>query len=159
MRRLVLGLTLAFAILVLMVSPVLAAGAPQAARMLSAADLEFLAALAAPAPTLAAQRPIVGKALCTATANCGTGGTISCSSNVSATSCSATDQNCAVHQRGSVTCNGSTTQCPNACPCSLDCTADRAGCVDSCSPCIAIFTCSLATCTESCRCKILGCPQ
>jgi hypothetical protein len=154
MRRWVLGFVLTFAALALMTFPA------QAAPVLSAADQEFLASLAAPAPTLAAQRPSDAKALCTATAHCGTGGTVSCSSNVSTTSCSATDQNCAVHQRGSVTCNGATTLCPNACPCSLDCTADRANCEDSCA-CGAIFICSVATCTESCRCKTppTGCPQ
>jgi hypothetical protein len=39
----------------------------------------------------------------------------------------------------------------------LDCTADRAGCVSGCSPCPALFTCSMTTCTETCHCKLSAC--
>jgi hypothetical protein len=158
MKKMVLGLYLALATLGFLMSPATAAASPpQAAPALSAADQAFLATLAtAPAPVPAAKRPILGKALCTATANCGPGGTISCSGNNSTTSCSATDQNCP-HQRGSVTCDGTVTQCPNACICELDCTADRADCVGGCNPCPAVFSCNITTCTETCHCKLSAC--
>ena len=65
----------------------------------------------------AAKRPRIGleKTLCTATANCGSGTTVSCHSNVNAANCSATDRNCSVGERGHVTCDGVTTSCPTAC--------------------------------------------
>jgi len=63
----------------------------------------------------AAKRPAVltGKSLCNATANCQYT-TVSCSSNISASSCSATDAACP-DQAGSVTCDGVTTSCPECC--------------------------------------------
>jgi hypothetical protein len=44
-------------------------------------------------------------------ASCGPNSTVSCSGS----SCSATDRNCDAGIRGSVTCNGATTQCPYVC--------------------------------------------
>src|SRR5215213_10905728 len=80
---------------------------------------------------LAAQRPTIaldGKALCTATANCDSGTTVSCQGNNSTTSCSAVDRNCTNNQRGSVTCDGVTTTCPTACPtCNTCCRCDQTG--------------------------------
>ncbi len=108
MKKMVLGFSLALAALGFLASPALAAP-------LSAADQAFIASLAQPAPVPAAQRPALGeKALCTATANCWNGTTVSCSGNNSTTSCSATDSNCGGGQRGSVTCDGVTVFCPPA---------------------------------------------
>ena len=156
MKKIVLGI--GFVALVFLVFPAVAARPPQGGSAPSAADQAFLASLAAPAPGMAAKRPatgVEGKALCTASANCGSGGTISCSGN---STCSNVDQNCSVGQRGSVTCDSVTTQCPNACPCDLNCSADRQDCISDCDPCPAIFSCNMSTCTESCRCKFSGCP-
>lgn len=50
--------------------------------------------------------------ICTATAWCNDGSTVSCSGN---STCSATDANCP-STRGSVTCDGSTTYCAASCP-------------------------------------------
>jgi hypothetical protein len=150
MKKILLGLSLSLAALGFLVSPAMAAP-------LSATDQAFIASLAAPAPVPAAKRPALGeKALCNATANCWDGSTVSCSGNNSTTSCSATDSNCSVGQRGSVTCDGVTTLCP-ACPCDLDCAAERADCIGTCDPCPALFSCSLSTCTVSCHCKFSGC--
>jgi hypothetical protein len=155
MKKMVLGFSLALAALGFLVSPTMAA--PE----MSAADKAFISSLAAPgapAPVSAAKHPGLGeKALCNASANCWNGTTVSCSGNNSTTSCSATDSNCSAHQRGSVTCDGVTTSCP-ACPCDLNCTEARAECADLCSPCPAITTCSLSTCTSTCRCKFSSCP-
>src|SRR4051812_21972774 len=132
MKGMVLGLALILAACVLMTVPALADPGPSpaatAAPALSAADQEFLASLAAPAPTLAAKRPIGTKSLCTATANCGGGTTVTCSSNASSTSCSAVDRNCP-GTRGSVTCDGVKTKCPTPCP-PPDCDALAAQCAD-----------------------------
>lgn len=147
MKKVVLGLFLALATLGLSMSPALAET--------SVADQVFLDSLAIPVePISAARQPAFGtKALCTATASCGGGATVSCQGNNSTTSCSATDRNCSAGQRGRVTCDGVTTLCPTPCPCDLNCTAARLDCADICSPCPAIFSCSLSTCTFSCRCK------
>ena len=151
MKKMVLGLFLALATLGLFLSPALAET--------NASDQAFLDSLAVPGePAPAAKQPAFGaKALCTATANCGADGSISCSGNNSTTSCTATDRNCSVGQRGRVTCDGVTILCPTPCPCDLNCTALRIECADTCSPCPAIFSCSLSTCTTSCRCKFTGC--
>src|SRR6478752_5860402 len=126
MKKMVLGLSLSLAALAFLMAPAMAASSPpQVARVLSVTDQAFLASLATPAATPAAKRPQIGpKSLCTASANCWDGSTVSCSGNNSTTSCSATDSNCSVHQRGSVTCDGVTTSCP-ICPCDLDCAAER----------------------------------
>lgn len=69
-------------------------------------------------PAAAVRRQGIGeKALCNATASCGGGITVSCSSNVSTSSCSAVDRNCSAGEPGHVTCDGVTTTCP--CPCGL----------------------------------------
>src|SRR4051794_40847123 len=54
-----------------------------------------------------AKRPAIpsGKALCTATATCEFGRTVSCSSNISSTSCTAVNASCQ-SQSGYVTCDG-----------------------------------------------------
>ncbi|HEX4965303.1 MAG TPA: hypothetical protein VF173_31125 [Thermoanaerobaculia bacterium] len=69
------------------------------------------------------------KSLCNATANCSPG-TVSCGGNNSVTSCSAADRNCAVGERGHVTCDGVTTWCPTTCPapCSTGTVIQRACC-------------------------------
>jgi hypothetical protein len=150
MKKMALGILLTLAVLSVLASPATAASPSPGVPALSA----FLSSLAAPAPVLAAKRPIIGKSLCSASANCGSGGTISCSGNNSTTSCSAADQNCSVGQRGFVTCDGVTTQCPNACP--VDCDTLEQNCADSCNPCsIKTFQCS----PYRCRCDFANCPQ
>jgi hypothetical protein len=63
-----------------------------------------------------AKRPAIltGKALCTATATCEVGSTVSCSSNVNAANCMAVNENCP-SEPGHVTCDGQTTSCPACC--------------------------------------------
>ena len=85
------------------------------------------------------QRQQIGeKALCNATASCGAY-SISCSSNVSASSCSAVDRNCSAGERGHVTCDGVTTECD--CPCGGTvreqqcCTCDVTGDCFACCRC------------------------
>lgn len=168
MKKMVLGLSLALATLVFLVSPAMAADPPQAARTLSAADHAFLTSLArqveTPDPVPAAKRPsgIGQKALCGATANCGNGNTVSCQGNNSTTSCSATDGNCTTGQQGSVTCDGVTTWCapPEPCPCGPNfCTdQDEYNCAIGCSPCNYTFTCNTTYCFERCRCHWSTCP-
>ncbi len=64
-----------------------------------------------------AKRPAIltGKALCTATATCQYGSTVSCSSNVNAANCMAVNANCSAGEPGHVTCDGHTTSCPACC--------------------------------------------
>jgi|SRR5437764_975620 len=145
MKRMALGIMLTLGTLGLAAAPAVAAPDSPA---LSGADQAFLATLAVPAaqaPELVAKRPaIVGKALCTATVNCGSS-TITCSSTVSTSSCSAVDRNCAAGVPGRVICNGTTTNCP-ACP--IDCTALHDRCVDNCGSCpIRTFQCSPYLCS------------
>jgi hypothetical protein len=144
MKKMVLGMVLTLAALGVMTSPAMAVpGSPPSAPVLSAADQAFLASLALPDPTPAAKRPIVGKTLCVA--QCWDGSTVSCSG----TSCSGTDSNCAVVQRGSVTCDGVKTRCP-ACP---DCEPELEGCLATCSQCglgsfqCAPYVCNCKACT------------
>ncbi len=149
MKKMVLGLSLFLVALAFLVSPARASSLQPA---LSAADQAFLASLAesagTPAPVPAAKRPAVGgKSLCTATASCGGGVTVSCSGNNSVTSCSAADRNCAASERGHVTCDGVTTSC-STCP--VDCDMLENQCAESCSPCpIKTFQCS----PYRCRCS------
>lgn len=78
------------------------------------------------------------KALCTATANCEPGSTVSCEGNSSTTSCTAVDRNCDAGQRGRVTCDGVTTLCPTRCPCDdtpICCQCDRTGDCKACCRC------------------------
>lgn len=84
-----------------------------------------------------AKRPAIprGKALCNATATCQFGLQVSCSSNISAGNCSATDASCP-GQAGSVTCDGVTTNCQPCCTgtgttfqcCECDVTGDCVAC-------------------------------
>jgi hypothetical protein len=84
-----------------------------------------------------AKRPAVphGKSLCTATATCQFGLQVSCSSNVNAANCSATNAACP-GQAGSVTCDGVTTNCQPCCTgtgitfqcCECDATGDCVAC-------------------------------
>jgi hypothetical protein len=139
MKRLVPGLVLTLAALYLVTSPPLAA-----APVPSAADQAFIASLAAPAPASAAERPIEKSAeLCFATVDCGDGTSVSCSSSVSGSSCSAENRNCGNAVRGSVTCDGVKTKCP-ACSCEELLQA----CAVQCGRCpITSFQCSPYKCT------------
>jgi hypothetical protein len=86
----------------------------------------------------AAKPPV--KSLCSAVANCESG-TVSCSSEASATSCSAADRSCP-GERGHVTCDGVTTDCPTECTCTSG-TPQQ------------IFCCRcalLGTCFDCCKC-------
>jgi len=124
MKRMVFGLSLALVAFGFFGSPAFAAGPQrQGVRAPSAADQEFLASLASHAPkgrAAAAAKPSSSgggeKALCSATAACGGGVTVSCNSNSGVASCSSADRSCP--ERGHVTCNGATTWCPDPCPCS-----------------------------------------
>lgn len=109
MRKLALGFLLTLAALSLATSSATAApGSSQTAPVLSAADQAFLASLAAPAPELAAERPIVGKATCTAV--CGIDHPLVCPPGTMA--CSSVDRNCAAGVRGHIICDGVKTKCP-----------------------------------------------
>jgi hypothetical protein len=166
MKKLVLGLSLTLAALILLVSPALAeTKEPQAVRTLSAADRAFLASLArmpiAPAP--AAKRPgddpPIGEfALCTATASCGSYN-ISCQGNNSTTSCTATDRNCPGEQ-GHVTCDGNTTWCSETCDgCPPGWCDGEEACASNCYPCNYTYTCNQTYCFDRCRCIFSTCPQ
>ena len=157
MKRLVLGLSLALAF-GFVVSPVLAADSPQAARMLGAADRAFLASLASsPAAKPMARRPAIGqeKALCFAGASCGSY-SITCTGNNSTTSCSAADRNCTWGERGHVTCDGVTTWCNETCP--VSCEQRESQCAWNCNPCEYDFSCDPDTGHWSCRCNFGTCP-
>jgi len=164
MKKMVLGLLLSLAALAFLMSPAVAAPNPA----LSAADQAFLASLAtvpagAPAPELAAKRPAIGpKSLCTATANCANGGTVSCSSNTSTSSCSAVDGNCGACEPGHVTCDGVTTTCSPCANCICGdpnfCFDREADCEANCNPCSYNFTCNESTCSSHCRCIFSTCP-
>ena len=149
-KRMVLGFVLALAALGLMTSPAMAdPGSRPAAPVLSAADQEFIATLAAPAPEPMAKRPAIqGKSLCYAQASCGDGTYVSCYGYNSTTSCSASDRNCAAGIQGNVKCDGVKTKCPTPCP-GPDCDALSNQCAATCGSCpIASFTCN----PYSCRC-------
>ena len=154
MKKILLRL-LSLAALGFLLSPAMAAvEPPQAAPTLSAADLAFLASLAAP-PAPVAKRPSgLEKALCSATATCSDGTTRNCQSNTSSSSCLAVDSNCPT-QQGYVTCDGFTTWCP-ACPPTGCC--NEAACAASCYPCPYSYTCSETDCTDRCRCNFRICP-
>jgi len=86
-----------------------------------------------------ANRPatLTGKSLCTATANCQFT-TVSCSSDISASSCTAVDANSSAGQPGYVTCDGHTTSCPACCTGTVKqiqccrCAQDPNDCVSCC---------------------------
>ncbi len=103
-----------------------------------------------------AKRPAIpaGKSTCGATASCGAGTTISCSSDSG--TCTGVDRDCSVGEQGHVTCNGSTTQCPTACPSSCNglsgtqyqcCQCDLNG---GCVPCCRCSGENFASCLEQC---------
>jgi hypothetical protein len=147
MKRPVLGFVLAIAAFALLVPPVLAEpGSPSAPPWLSSADQVFLASLAAPA--LAAQRPVEKVAtLCSATVDCLNGTMLSCTSTTSSANCSSVNRNCANNVRGSVTCDGVTSQCPPCFGVGSDCEARQEQCAQTCSPCpIRSFQCSPYVC-------------
>jgi len=163
MKKMVLGLSLALAALTFLISPPLTAASLQAVPALSLADQAFLASLAVPAANPAAKRPQIGaKSLCSATANCWNGGTVSCTGNNSTTSCSAVDGNCP-GERGHVTCDGVTTACPTPCPgcgvIGVDWCTGEADCAANCAPCDYTYTCNATFCTDHCRCNFRTCLQ
>jgi hypothetical protein len=152
MKKVALGVSMVLACLVFLVPPATAASVSHGAPPLSA----FLASLAGPVPVSAAKHPaIVGKSLCTATANCGDGTMVSCSSNTSTSSCSAADHNCP--EVGHVTCDGVTTWCSNPCPCTCSYLASL--CAQDCYPCaVSSFSClDPASCDYSCHCSLRNC--
>jgi len=167
MRKMLLGLSLFLAAFGFFLPPAMAADLPQVAPAPSAADLAFLASLAAPlnapvAPEPAAKGPGgLEKALCSATANCWDGTTRSCQGNNSVTACVGVDSNCPT-QRGYVTCDGATQYCP-ICPTSGGCPSNwctfEAECASSCFPCDYTYTCNGEPyCTDRCRCIFSTCP-
>lgn len=152
MKRMVLGVSMILACLVFLVPPATAATVSHGAPVLS----DFLASLTGPAPVSAAKRPALReKSLCAAAANCANGGTVSCSSNTSTSSCTAVDGNCSVGEPGHVTCDGVTTWCS---PC-FNCDTLEQDCSWSCNPCSYNFSCDPVTQDWSCRCILRGCPQ
>lgn len=153
-----LNLVVALVILSLFSLPAMAANPPQAGTALSDADQAFIASLAIPgAPTPTARPPRSGeKALCSAAASCNDGTIVSCTGNNSTTSCSASDRNCAVGERGHVTCDGVTTVCPTPCP--VDCDQLEWNCASGCYPCDYNFSCDPSTGFHSCRCLFRTCP-
>lgn len=153
MKKMALGVSMTLAALGLLVSPAMAARPSQSAPALST----FLASLATPTPVSAAKRPAIPeKSLCAAAANCAGGGTVSCSSNTSTSSCTAVDGNCAVNEPGHVTCDGVTTWCPNTC---FNCDTLEQECSWECNPCSYRFSCDPTTGDWNCRCIFQGCPQ
>jgi hypothetical protein len=113
MKRTVLGFVLTLATLGLATPPAMAEpGSPQAGLVLTAGDQEFIASLAALDPVSVVERPIVGKALCTAL--CDTEPSVSCPPGT--TICTANNRNCAAGTRGAVTCNGVKIRCATPCP-------------------------------------------
>jgi hypothetical protein len=167
MKRIGLGLSLSFLALSLLASSALAASSPRALQARSAADRAFLASLAsvrAPAPAPLAKHPrtgprtgsgtVQGKALCTASATCRDGSTVSCEGNNSSASCTAVDSQCPWGEQGHVTCDGVTTWCP-ACP--FNCSQAEDSCYRGCYPCSFTFTCDESG--PSCDCNWSTCPQ
>ncbi|HEY3571298.1 MAG TPA: hypothetical protein VGP73_25460 [Thermoanaerobaculia bacterium] len=153
MKKMILGVSMILACLIFLASPATAASQPQGAPGLGA----FLASLA-PAPVTVAKRPaIAGKSICSASATCWDGNTVSCNGN---SSCTTVDGDCSVDEPGHVTCDGATTPCPNACPCPAGfCDNRESDCSISCNPCSYNFSCNATTCSSSCRCILRGCPQ
>lgn len=155
MKKMVFGVSLALTALGFLMSPaVAAAGPPHGGPTLSA----FLASLAKPAPVPAAKHPALGgKALCTATANCSFGGTVSCQGNSSSTSCTAVDGNCAWGEVGYVICDGHYSSCSGSCCPENFCTREDR-CASSCYPCSYSYTCNYSYCSDDCECNYSTCP-
>lgn len=159
MKKVSFGLALAL-VFGFFLSPAFSETNQPQAPALGAADQAFLASLSkTPTPVSASKRPRgLGqeKALCSATAHCWDGSTVSCESNTSTASCSSADSNCRT-ERGHATCNGVANLCP-PCPCGPDfCTAqDQTNCSISCKGCPYTLTCSPTSCLERCRCLVTG---
>jgi hypothetical protein len=102
-----------------------------------------------------AKRPAIltEKALCTATATCQFGTTVSCSSNINAANCMAVNANCPA-EPGHVVCDGVTTSCPACCTGRLlsieykCCECDMTGDCEACCRCNGG---DLAQCFNQCR--------
>jgi hypothetical protein len=166
MKKRLLVLFLVLAALGFLLSPAMAADSPRPAPVLSAADRAFIASITAPVKTPAdparpASRPPGGGvgvlALCTATANCGSGSSVSCEDNTDPANCTSVDRNCAVGEPGHVTCDGNTTWCPTACPCTCDYLESL--CSQECYPCSYSFTCiDPDNCDYFCHCHFSTCP-
>jgi hypothetical protein len=163
-KKMLFGLSLFVATLGFVMSPAMVtASPPQAALALSAADHAFLVSLAAaigtPAPVPAAKRParpaIGKKSLCTATANCTFGGTVSCQGN---NSCSAVDGNCSWGEVGYVICDSQLYSCAGSCCPGNFCTREDQ-CASSCYPCSYSYTCNYSSCSDDCECNYSTCPQ
>src|SRR5262245_21350878 len=162
MKKLTLGLFLALVALGFLTSPALAADSPGAEPTLSAADRAFIASIAGPRepmpPGRMPRRPPSGgtKALCSATANCASG-TVYCEDNTNPANCTGVDRNCSVGEPGHVTCDGATTWCPTACPCT--CEQLESWCAQECYPCDYNFTCTDPdNCDYFCHCRFSTCP-
>jgi hypothetical protein len=165
MKKMVLVLSLSLAALAFLMSPAMATARPtQVAPVLSVADQDFLASLAVapagtPAPVPAAKRParpaIGKKALCTATANCSFGGTVSCQGN---NSCTAVDGNCSWGEVGYVICDSQLYSCAGSCCPGNFCTREDQ-CASSCYPCSYSYTCNYSSCSDDCECNYSTCPQ
>jgi hypothetical protein len=111
------------------------------------------AVLASPAAAAvpAAKQPLPTKATCTA--RCTGSTSVSCTTTGTGT-CSAVDRDCGTNERGHVTCNGVTTNCPTSCACGTVC-----NCAAPCftTPCDSgggyIIDCSSwGICNSSCYC-------
>jgi hypothetical protein len=91
-------------------------------------------------PLFAARKPAKpGAGLyksCSATANCASG-TVTCSVSGAGGTCVAVDRDCSVNERGHVTCNGVTTNCPTPCcsPPVWCCQCDNTGDCFACCRC------------------------
>ncbi|HEX4965159.1 MAG TPA: hypothetical protein VF173_30400 [Thermoanaerobaculia bacterium] len=156
MKKMVVGVSLALAILGFLMSPAMAAaGPPPNAPALSA----FLASLAVPAAAHGPKHPANhwNKALCNATANCAFGGTVSCQGNSSSTSCTAVDGNCSWGIVGYVICDGYYSSCPGSC-CPGDFCSHEDRCAASCYPCSYSYTCNYGSCSDDCECQYSTCP-
>lgn len=142
MRKMVLGMSIVLTVLGFCMSPAMAEpGSPQTAPVLSAADQAFLA-------SLAARRPLEKEATpqCSASVDCLNGTTLSCTSSTGTSSCSSVARNCADGVRGSVTCDGVTSQCP-MCFIADTCSARHQQCQETCAPCpIRTFQCNPYVC-------------
>src|SRR5436190_13160067 len=123
--RKILGFTVAVFLLLL--------SSPSAAQLDRSADPLWRALQLAPRSPAGAQAPRpaalfkedLTKSNCSASANCGGGSPISCSSSTSPSSCTAVDQNCYPGQLGYVDCGSGRTFCPN-----YDCSYVAVSCWD-----------------------------
>lgn len=142
MKRMVLGFTLVLTALGVMTSPAMAApGSRPAAPVLSVADQAFLASLVAQRPLEKAATP-----QCSASVDCLNGTILSCTSSTGTSSCSSIARDCADGVRGSVTCDGVTSQCP-LCPVVSLCSARHQQCQETCGHCpIRTFQCDPYVC-------------